>query len=89
MINPEFQKYIITPKLFNVYVDEELVMQFVNEYTIRNLQIAVKNKEVTGEVKIVTEDMTVHNITERGLIKPNFPKGYFSLSYDLAFQLMD
>lgn len=70
-----------------------------SEHIIRMLQILVKEKKYG----LKSQDISIyylrkdeknlvkskHNINEMGKLKPNFPKGFYDTSYDLAFQLMD
>lgn len=71
-----------------------------SEHIIRMLQVIVKN----GKFGINSESISIqyfkkdegnmrtsyHLINEEtGKLKPNFPKGFYDVSYDLAFKLMD
>jgi len=71
-----------------------------SEHIIRMLQVLVKTKKFD----IKSEDISIqyfnkegkkmvksnHFInSETGKLSPNFPKGFYDVSYDLAFQLMD
>jgi predicted ATPase len=71
-----------------------------SEHIVRMLQILVRENKNNLE----SQDVSIHylkkhgkNIVisqhkiddETGKLKPNFPKGFYDVSYDLAFQLMD
>ncbi len=71
-----------------------------SEHIIRMLQVLVKTKKFDLKSTDVSihyfrkegKQMvkTAHKIDENtGKLKPNFPKGFYDVSYDLAFQLMD
>lgn len=62
----------------------------VNEYTLRNIQVAVKEKEISHEdIEIISHTGTKHTIDERGFVSPNMPTGFWDVSYNLSFKLMD
>lgn len=71
-----------------------------SEHIIRMLQVLVKTKKFG----LKSEDVSIHYFKkegqemvksnhsinpETGKLIPNFPKGFYDVSYDLAFQLMD
>lgn len=71
-----------------------------SEHIIRMLQILVKE----GKYNLKPDDISIHYLkkdkkklvksqhkidSKTGKLKPNFPKGFYDVSYDLAFQLMD
>lgn len=71
-----------------------------SEHIVRMLQILVKENKYNLEC----QDVSIHYLrkdgknlvkslhkidNETGKLKPNFPKGFYDVSYDLAFQLMD
>lgn len=71
-----------------------------SEHIIRMLQVLVKTKKFD----IKSDDISIHYFRkegskmvksnhyinpETGKLSPNFPKGFYDVSYDLAFQLMD
>ena len=71
-----------------------------SEHIIRMLQVLVKTKKFD----IKSDDVSIHYFRkegknmvkskheinpETGKLSPNFPKGFYDVSYDLAFQLMD
>lgn len=71
-----------------------------SEHIIRMLQILVKERRYD----LKPEDISIHYLkktdkkinkslhkidSKTGKLKPNFPKGFFDVSYDLAFKLMD
>jgi len=71
-----------------------------SEHIVRMLQVMVKEKRYGLESKDVSihyfkkEGMNMvkskHEINdETGKLMPNFPKGFYDVSYNLAFQLMD
>lgn len=71
-----------------------------SEHIIRMLQVIVKNKKYDIEANDVSINYfrkegfemkkTFHEINPiTGKLKPNFPKGFYDVSYNLAFQLMD
>lgn len=71
-----------------------------SEHIIRMLQIMVKENRYGLKSDDVTihylrksknrTEITSHKINENtGKLEPNFPKGFYDVSYDLAFQLMD
>lgn len=71
-----------------------------SEHIIRMLQIMVKENRYDLKSEDVSihylrklenkTQITSHKIGEHtGKLEPNFPKGFYDVSYDLAFQLMD
>ncbi len=64
-----------------------------SEHIVRRLQVMVKNGG------IASNDISIHYFkemqksehkinSETGKLRPNFPKGFYDVSYDLGFQLM-
>ena len=94
VVDQTFKEFVLnTPLNVDVFYKEQLVLKNCNEYTIRNLQVAAKEgkldpKEIEfcfyGEEKI-----TFHKLSENFTVTPVFPKGFYSLSYDLAIKLLD
>jgi predicted ATPase len=70
-----------------------------SEHIIRKLQVLVKNKTfglVPSDVsihyltrKLECSSVTKHDILPNGLLKPNFPTGFFDASYNLSKELLD
>lgn len=71
-----------------------------SEHIIRMLQILVKEQKHN----LKSKDISIHYLkkdkkklvksqhkidSKTGKLKPNFPRGFYDVSYDLAFQLMD
>jgi hypothetical protein len=82
-----YQDCIMECPLAEVYVDG-ISIGLHNEYTIRKMQVAVKRKDINNEIAIVYKGQT-SLICNNGKIKPILPKGFYSLSSDLAFDLLD
>ena len=87
LMNLFLEKFIIeTPKCF-VYYDN-IPIGYANEYTVRNLQLAVKNKEVDNKFEFLYNDKvsTIDNNTFQ--ITPKFDTGFFDLSSKLSYKLI-
>lgn len=71
-----------------------------SEHIVRMLQILIKE----NKYNLKSQDVSIHYLrkegknlvksqhkidNDKGKLKPNFPKGFYDVSYDLAFQLMD
>lgn len=79
------EDFIIKTPLVEVFI-EGISQGFHNEFTYRNLQIAVKN----GELKNVK---FIHNnnefwISSDGRIKPHL-KGFYDVSYKLVKKILE
>lgn len=80
------EEYIIEVPLAEVFINE-VSKGFHNEYTCRNLQIAVK-RGILKDVKIVFNNKECF-IQNDGVILPNIPKGFYDISYKLSLDMMD
>lgn len=94
-LQAKFIDSILKIGIFNIYFIETH-----SEHIIRMLQILVKSKD--NDLK--SEDVSIHYLkkieditmksfhtinSETGKLTPNFPKGFYDVSYDLAFRLLD
>lgn len=94
VVDQTFKEFVVNiPLNVDVFYKEQLVLKNCNEYTIRNIQVAAKEgkldpKEIEfcfyGETEV-----TFHRLGENLRIIPNFPNGFYNLSCDLWFKLLD
>lgn len=98
-LHPRLQaKFIET--LLSIGSNNFYFIETHSEHIIRMLQVLVKTKKFD----IKAEDISIHYFRkegkdmiksnhyinpETGKLSPNFPKGFYDVSYDLAFQLME
>lgn len=98
-LHPRLQaKFIET--LLSIGNNNVYFIETHSEHIIRMLQVLVKNQKFD----IKPDDISIHyfkkdekkmmkshhKINQKtGKLNPNFPKGFYDTSYDLAFQLMD
>jgi predicted ATP-dependent endonuclease of OLD family len=98
-LHPRLQaKFIET--LLSIGNNNVYFIETHSEHIIRMLQVLVKNKKFD----LKPEDISIHYFRKEGnlmlksahkinpkngKLNPNFPKGFYDVSYDLAFQLMD
>ncbi|MFA9186840.1 DUF3696 domain-containing protein [Flavobacterium sp. FBOR7N2.3] len=98
-LHPHLQaKFIET--LLSIGENNVYFIETHSEHIIRMLQVLIKNKKLN----LKSEDVSIHYFKkhekkmsksfhyinpETGKLTPNFPKGFYDVSYDLAFQLMD
>jgi predicted ATPase len=98
-LHPRLQaKFIET--LLGIGNNNAYFIETHSEHIIRMLQLLVKTKKFN----LKTDDVSIHYFkkegkkmqksvhtinSETGKLNPNFPKGFYDVSYDLAFELMD
>jgi hypothetical protein len=81
--------FVIETPVCEVYYNEVFI-GYANEYTVRNIQLAVKNGEVENKYHFTfNKGCHKHIIDDNFKIKPAFDKGFYSLSSELAYQLID
>ena len=61
---------------------------FYNEYTVRNIQLAVKEGRIENKFHFMFEGSISMINDETFRIEPQFKKGFFNLNYDLTLKLM-
>ncbi len=98
-LHPHLQaKFIET--LLSIGDNNVYFIETHSEHIIRMLQVLIKTKKFNIKSKDVSIHYfkkenkkmvkSIHSINpETGKLTPNFPKGFYDVSYDLAFQLMD
>jgi predicted ATPase len=97
-LHPRLQaKFIET--LIKIGSNNTYFIETHSEYIIRKLQVLVKEKSYGIDKSDVSINYlrrdsnkfikTKHQIEENGLLKPNFPAGFFDNSYILAERLID
>lgn len=98
-LHPKLQAKFIEA-LMSIGNDNVYFIETHSEHIVRMLQVLVKEKRFGLQSEDVTihyfrkegKNMvtTAHTIDEKtGKLKPNFPKGFYDASYNLAFQLLD
>jgi predicted ATPase len=98
-LHPKLQAKFIEA-LMSIGNDNVYFIETHSEHIVRMLQVLVKEKRFGLQSEDVTihyfrkegKNMvtTAHAIDEKtGKLKPNFPKGFYDASYNLAFQLLD
>lgn len=75
------EKYTIEPNVINIKFRSESFQ--INEYTLRNIQLAIKKGEIIPEEIMIEDNIT---IDKNGRLSDNLPQ--FSISYNLAIQLL-
>ncbi len=85
-----FEDCIIEVPLAEVFINGES-KGFHNEYTVRRILVAVKRDELENNFHFVFNGKTNRIVEEKHhtYFSPNFDKGFFDISYELAFALMD
>ena len=98
-LHPHLQaKFIET--LLSIGDNNVYFIETHSEHIIRMLQVLVKTKKFGLKSEDISINYfrkdgksmikSIHKINpETGKLSPNFPKGFYDVSYDLAFQLMD
>ena len=85
------QECIIEVPLAEVFVNGESI-GLHNEYSVRRIQLAVKKGELSNDVTFLfkgKESKIIFNEYGNCVIRPHFEDGFFDLSYELAFALID
>lgn len=97
-LHPRLQaKFIET--LLSIGNNNVYFIETHSEHIIRMLQVLVKTKKFdikSDDISIhyfrkdkITMIKTIHKIEDDGILMPNFPKGFYDVSYNLALTLMD
>lgn len=79
--------FVIETPVCDVYYNDVFI-GFATEYTVRNIQLAVKNNEVENKYRFVYKDKSsvINNDTFK--ITPQFESGFFNLSSNLVYELV-
>lgn len=80
------ENYIIECPLAEVFIND-VSQGFHNEYTCRNLQLAVRRGELEN-VRIVFDGKS-SIVKEDGRIDSRDLKGFYDVSYNLVFNMLD
>jgi predicted ATPase len=97
-LHPRLQAEFINT-LLSIGENNIYIIETHSEHIIRKLQVLVKE----GKYNLKPENVSInyfrkdgidmikteHNINNDGILKPNFPKGFYDVSYNLALNLMD
>ena len=80
--------FAIETPVCDVYYNDVFI-GFATEYTVRNIQLAVKNKEVENKYRFVYKDKSSAIDSNTFKITPQFESGFFNLSSNLAYNLIN
>jgi hypothetical protein len=85
----ELQELIIETPMCEMYRSGQFVCE-INEYTFRNIQIAVKEGKVNNDFNFINKAGESTKLADDGwMLNGKFAKGFSDLTYILTFKLTD